>query len=189
MYRDHCYNSIPNYQETIQLLSRSPHSLVSLDRIIQFPFTSSSTLNTTTSNELVEKSQEELTKQTERRKEATRRLQEQAARQRLEKQERQQEELTVFGQLRSEEASLGKSEWDKKLKEYGFSGKGDLEEYLKKLEKSLERARNKELGIEEPENKVSINHGVFTLLLRERLKTGHSRVFDSERIRNHLRSL
>jgi len=40
------------------------------------------------------------------------------------------------------------------LKEFGFDSVQDLDEYLKKIEKSLTRARNKELGIEEVESKV-----------------------------------
>lgn len=41
MYREHCYNASPSYQESIQSLSLDPNRIVQQDRIIQFPFTSS----------------------------------------------------------------------------------------------------------------------------------------------------
>ncbi|GAA6016342.1 hypothetical protein JCM11491_006824 [Sporobolomyces phaffii] len=145
MYRDHCYNSVPDYHSTISKLARNPKGIVAIDRIIQFPFTSVSGPE--------EKTEEELVKQAERRKEATRRLQEQAAKQRTEKMERQQEELSVFGQLKASQQTLTKPEYDAKLKEYGFDSDRDLVEYLNKVEKSLTKARNKELGITEDENK------------------------------------
>lgn len=49
--------------------------------------------------------------------------------------------------------------WDvalsqKRLAEYGFTSSEDLDQYLKKIDKSLTRARNKDLGIIEEDNKV-----------------------------------
>lgn len=44
----------------------------------------------------------------------------------------------------------------KRLKAAGFSSTEDLDEYLKKIEKSLQRARNKELGVDENEGKVRL---------------------------------
>lgn len=43
----------------------------------------------------------------------------------------------------------------RRLREAGFDSHEDLEEYLNKIEKSLTRAKNKELGIEE-ESKASL---------------------------------
>jgi len=51
------------------------------------------------------------------------------------------------------------------LKEFGFDSIEDLDEYLKKIEKSLIRARNKELGIEQVESKVTnFTHSLFPSL-------------------------
>jgi len=105
MYRDHCYNSSPSYQESIQSFSSHPNRIVQQDRIVQFPFHSSNTANE-------EKSEEDLLRQVERRKEATKRLQEQAVKQRTEKIERQQEEMKVFGELRSEQSTMSKINYD-----------------------------------------------------------------------------
>lgn len=43
----------------------------------------------------------------------------------------------------------------KRLKDAGFTSTEDLDEYCAKIEKSLQRARNKDLGIEENDSKVS----------------------------------
>ncbi|GAA6061978.1 hypothetical protein JCM10212_005222 [Sporobolomyces blumeae] len=143
MYRDHCYNATPDYATAIRSFS-TPNEIVSKDRIVQFPFVSPV---------YEEKTEEELQKLADRKKEAARRLQEQAAKQRADKMERQQEELVVFGELKAQQAGMSKADFAKKLKDYGFSSIEDLDEYLKKTEKSLTRARNKELGIDETENK------------------------------------
>lgn len=41
-----------------------------------------------------------------------------------------------------------------RLKNQGFKDEADLDDILKKLDTSIKRARNKELGIEETEEKV-----------------------------------
>jgi actin-related protein 5 len=46
------------------------------------------------------------------------------------------------------------SRTQKRLKEAGFTSTEDLDEYCIKIEKSLQRARNKDLGIQEEESKV-----------------------------------
>lgn len=38
----------------------------------------------------------------------------------------------------------------------------DLDEYLKKIERSLQKARNKELGVDENEGKVSLSLKFFS---------------------------
>lgn len=74
MYRDHSYFA-KDYTSEIRALA-DPRALAAADRIIQFPFTP-----------LVveEKTEEELARVAEKKKEAGRRLQEQGVRQRLEK--------------------------------------------------------------------------------------------------------
>jgi actin-related protein 5 len=42
------------------------------------------------------------------------------------------------------------------LKEAGFDNEADLDSTIKKLEASIQRARNKELGIDETDDKVRI---------------------------------
>ncbi|BGP34011.1 Actin-related protein 5 [Rhodotorula toruloides] len=144
IYREHCYHALPSYASVLADLAASPHNLVAQDRIIQFPFIP------TTANEQTE---EDLERQKRKREEATQRLRETAAKQRQEKLERQQEEMIAFTELRDARTTTSKPDYERRLKDAGFSSTSDLEEYLKKLDKSLTRARNKELGIEEQENK------------------------------------
>ncbi|GAA5878506.1 hypothetical protein JCM8547_008434 [Rhodosporidiobolus lusitaniae] len=139
MYRDHCYHADAPYPTTLHSLS-SPLSIVAADRILQFPFVS------TAANEQTE---EELARRAQKRQEATQRLKEHAAKQREEKLERQQEELIAFGELKEQRASMPKPEYERRLQETGFESHADLEDYLKKIQKSVTRAKNKELGIED----------------------------------------
>ncbi|BGP57001.1 hypothetical protein JCM8202_004564 [Rhodotorula sphaerocarpa] len=145
MYRDHSYHAAPSYAAHLADLASSPQALVAEDRTVQFPFVAG--VGST------EKTEEELENQKRKREEATKRLKEQAARQRQEKLERHQEELVAFTELHEARGTVTKVEYDQKLRAAGFSSLADLEDYLKKIEKSLTRARNRELGIDDSENK------------------------------------
>ncbi|GAA5828929.1 hypothetical protein JCM3770_003524, partial [Rhodotorula araucariae] len=142
IYREHCYHATPSYASALDGL-QTPHDIVAADRIVQFPFVAV---------QAHEQTEEEARAQAEKRAEATRRLKETAARQRQEKLERQQEELVAFTALQEARATTPKADYERRLKDAGFSSAADLDDYLKKLDKSLTRARNRELGIEE-ENK------------------------------------
>ncbi|POY73163.1 hypothetical protein BMF94_3793 [Rhodotorula taiwanensis] len=148
MYRDHSYHAVPSYASHLARLASSPQVIVAEDRTIQFPFVAGMGAQ--------EKTAADLEAQQKRREEATKRLKEQAARQRQEKLERQQEELVAFTELHEARGTVSKLEYDQKLRAAGFSSLPDLEDYLKKLEKSLTRARNRELGIDESENKEGL---------------------------------
>ncbi|KAK4704497.1 actin-related protein 5, partial [Phenoliferia sp. Uapishka_3] len=143
MYKSHCYYA-SDYTSEIRSFS-NPRNLSASDRVIQFPFAAVFT---------EEKTEEELERVAEKKKEAGRRLQEQSARQRLEKLVRSEEELSAFSELRKSKGVGKKVDYDKRLKAAGFDNTDDLDAYLKKLEKTLQRARNKELGIDENEGKV-----------------------------------
>ncbi|GAA5840624.1 hypothetical protein JCM9279_007385 [Rhodotorula babjevae] len=142
IYRTHAYHATPSYASTLTTLT-TPRALVDLDRIVQFPYVAV---------QAHEQTEEEARAQMEKRAEATRRLKETAARQRSEKLERQQEELVAFTALQEARPTTSKVDYERRLKDAGFSSSADLDDYLKKLNKSLTRARNRELGIEE-ENK------------------------------------
>ncbi|BGP18453.1 Actin-related protein 5 [Rhodosporidiobolus nylandii] len=139
IYRTHCSHSPSSYLPTLHSLS-NPRAIVAADRIVQFPYAS-------TGAEAV--TQEEVERREQRKRDAAERLRDTARRQREEKLERQQEELITFGELRDAKANLPKAEYDRRLREAGFEDFKDLDEYLKKIQKSVTRARNKEMGIEE----------------------------------------
>ncbi|KAF3910408.1 Centractin [Dactylellina cionopaga] len=112
------------------------------DRVIQFPFT-----------EIIkeQKSEEELARIAERRKESGRRLQEQAAKMRLEKLKKKEEELIYYQHLLERGKTETKKNYSRVLENEGFRDEGQLEKRIKELEKSIRRSRNKDLGIEEEE--------------------------------------
>ncbi|GAA6012257.1 hypothetical protein JCM10207_002780 [Rhodosporidiobolus poonsookiae] len=139
IYRAHCYHSAYPYSSSLERL-KSAHAIVGEDRIVQFPFASA------LGHEVTE---EDIARREQRRKEAVERLKEQGKKQREEKLERHQSELVAFSELRDLRPTLPKPEYERRLAEAGFESTKDLEDYLKKIEKSVTRARNKELGIEE----------------------------------------
>ncbi|GBC10521.1 hypothetical protein RclHR1_00970022 [Rhizophagus clarus] len=113
------------------------------DRIIQFPYVPPAN----------EKTEEELARQEERRQEQARRLKEQAAKLRIQKLKDLENNLEAYVQLKESRSSMKKSEWISRLKENRIDNEADLDEIILKTEKSVQRARNKLLGIDEVEIK------------------------------------
>jgi actin-related protein 5 len=108
IYKSHSYHAT-DYPAELRALADA-RNLAAADRTIQFPFA----LATST-----EQTEEELARQLEKRKESGRRLQEQAAKQRLERMGKQEEELRVFGEVRDSKASLSKVDFEVSDEELG----------------------------------------------------------------------
>ncbi|KAG0159661.1 hypothetical protein PDIDSM_7184 [Penicillium digitatum] len=98
-----------------------------------------------------EKTEEELARIAERKKESGRRLQEQAARMRLEKLVKKEQELEYWKDLQSNLANETKKEIRRILEAEDLKDEAALEKLIRELEKSIKRSRNKDLGIEETE--------------------------------------
>ncbi|KAL9615283.1 MAG: hypothetical protein Q9167_000254 [Letrouitia subvulpina] len=138
MIRQHCYIS-RNYDKDLRsFLDWS--GLEERDRVIQYPF-----------NEqvVVEKSEEELAKIAERKRESGRRLQEQAAKMRLEKLIRKEQTLDYYKNLQQKLSNQTKKEVKRLLDEDEFKDETQLDKTIKELEKSVRKARNKDVGITE----------------------------------------
>ncbi|CAG8761862.1 26539_t:CDS:10, partial [Dentiscutata erythropus] len=148
-----------------------PNKFAEKDRIIQFPYVPPAN----------EKSEEELARAEERRQEQARRLKEQAAKLRHQKVCIHQElcvylkvklqkynesnfnffnklkdlenTLEFYMEIKTSKSSMKKAEFIAKLKENRISDEAELDEIIQKTEKSVQRARNKLLGIEEVEIK------------------------------------
>lgn len=135
MVREHCYvahnydTEIKGYLDWTGLEDR--------DHIIQYPFTE---------HVVVEKSEEELARIAERKREGGRRLQEQAAKMRLEKLIRKEQELEYYKQLQQRLPSQTKKEVKRLLDEDEFKDEAQLDKVIKELEKSVRKARNKDVG-------------------------------------------
>ena len=137
--REHCYVSQNFDKDVRQYLDWS--GLEDRDHIIQYPFTE---------HLVVEKSEEELAKIAERKKEGGRRLQEQAAKMRLEKLVQKEQELEYYKELQQRLEGQTKKEIKRLLDEDEFRDENQLDKMIKEMEKSVRKARNKDLGVPDP---------------------------------------
>jgi actin-related protein 5 len=136
----HCYVSQDYDRELSGYLDWT--GLEDRDHVIQYPFTEPV---------VIEKTEEELARIAERKKESGRRLQEQAAKMRLEKLVKKEQELEYWKDLQSSLAFETKKETRRILEAEDLKDEAQLERMIRELEKSIKRSRNKDLGIEETE--------------------------------------
>ncbi|KAL8849313.1 MAG: hypothetical protein Q9221_005723 [Calogaya cf. arnoldii] len=139
MVRNHCYISQDYDREVSSFLDWS--GLEDRDHVIQYPFTE---------QVIIEKSEEELARIAERKREGGRRLQEQAAKMRLEKLVRKEQTLEYYKSLQEQLANQTKKEIKRLLDEDEFKDEAQLERTIQDLEKSIRKARNRDVG--GPEN-------------------------------------
>lgn len=134
--REHCYVSQDFEKEMQCFLDWT--GLEDRDHIIQFPFTE---------HMVIEKSEEELARIAERKREGGRRLQEQAAKMRLEKLVQKEQELEYYKDLQQRLVGQTKKETKRLLDEDEFKDEAQLDKMIKDMEKSVRKARNKDLGV------------------------------------------
>ncbi|CDS05618.1 hypothetical protein LRAMOSA08146 [Lichtheimia ramosa] len=132
-----------DYQEALKKIENRD-TFGEYDRIVQFPYTPPV---------IEEKTEEELARQAAKKEENARRLREAAAKSRLEKLVRREQEFEAFTELKNSRSIMNKKEWLARLKEAGFKDEADLDDTIKQTDAAIQRARNKELGIEENEEK------------------------------------
>lgn len=139
MVREHCYVSQNFDREMKTFLDWT--GLEDRDHVVQYPFTE---------HVVVEKSEEELARIAERKRLGGIRLQEQAARMRLEKLVKKEQELEYYKDLQQRLERQTKKEIRRLLDDDEFRDEAQLEKTIKELEKSVRKARNKDLGNDEP---------------------------------------
>lgn len=136
LIRDHCYISTDYQNELRGYLDWS--GLEDRDHIIQYPFTEQI---------VIEKSEEDLAKIAERKREGGRRLQEQAAKMRLEKLIKKENDLEYYKGLQQRIlVAPTKKEVKRLLEEDEMKDEAYLERTIKDLDKSVRKARNKDVG-------------------------------------------
>ena len=135
MVREHCYVSQDYDSEVKSYLDWS--GLEDRDHVIQYPYVE---------HAIIEKTEEELARIAERKKESGRRLQEQAAKMRLEKLVRKEQELEYYKDLQQRLGAQTKKEVKRLLDEDEFKDEAQLDKTIKELEKSIRKARNKDVG-------------------------------------------
>lgn len=152
MLRDYCYvsndfdNELKGYLDWTGLEDR--------DIVIQYPFTE---------EVIVQKSEEELARIAERKKESGRRLQEQAARLRLERLVKKENDLEYYKRLHTKlENETTKKEIRRQLDSHDLKDEAELEKIMRELEKSIKKARTKDVG-GDPEQEEE-NPPVFDLI-------------------------
>ena len=151
MVRQHCYISNDFDNEMRHFLDWT--GLEERDHIVQYPYSEPV---------VVEKSEEELARIAERKREGGRRLQEQAAKMRLEKLVRKEQELEYYKDLQNKLLNQTKKEVKRLLDEDEFKDETQLDKTIKDLEKSVRKARNKDVG--GPENPEEEAVATFPLL-------------------------
>jgi len=151
LVREHCYISQDYDNEMHHYLDWT--GLEERDHLIQYPFTE---------HVVVEKTEEELAKIAERKKESGRRLQEQAAKMRLDKLVRKEQELDYYKDIMRQVNEATKKEAKRLLDEDEFKDEAQLDRTVKDLEKSIRKARSKDVG--GPENPEEEEEQTFPLL-------------------------
>ncbi|KAF8680469.1 Actin-like ATPase protein [Rhizoctonia solani] len=142
----------PDYNEKLRELA-DPEKMQEADRIVQFPYVAP--------NE-TEKTEEELARQAEKKREAGRRLQEMATQKRLEKLAQKEKDLEDLQALREWKFKEKKSDFMYRLRMEGLDGEEMLESTIKKLDNDIKKARKKDAG--ELEEEPQQEEPVFPLL-------------------------
>lgn len=133
--RDFCYVSTDYDRDLRTYLDWT--GLEDRERIVQYPYTE---------EVVVQKTEEELARIAERKKESGRRLQEQAAKMRLERLMKKERELEYYKSVQTQIAEQPKKEAKRLLDEAEVKDEAALERLVRDLEKSIRRARQKDLG-------------------------------------------
>lgn len=143
MVREHCYLSRDYDNELRTYLDWT--GLEDRERIIQYPYTE---------EVIVRKTEEELAKIAERKKESGRRLQEQAAKMRLERLMKKEQELEYYKDVQRRLVDQNKKETKRILDDAEVKDEAHLAKLVKELEGSIKRARQKDLGGDIEEEQV-----------------------------------
>lgn len=144
MVRDFCYVSLDYDQEVASFMDWT--GLEDRERIIQYPYTE---------EVIVQKTEEELARIAERKKESGRRLQEQAAKMRLERLMKKEQELEYYKDVQRRIADQNKKETKRLLDEAEVKDEAGLERMIRELEKTIKKARTKDLGGEQEEEQAA----------------------------------
>lgn len=146
MIRDHFYVS-KNYDEEIKNYLDWT-GLEDRDVVIQYPYTE---------EVVVQKTEEELARIAERKKESGRRLQQQAAKMRLEKLMKKEQDLEYYKNLQAKLVDETKKEIRRQLDSHEIKDENQLDKIVKELEKSIKKARTKDVGGDPEEDQEQPN--------------------------------
>ncbi|KAK3987849.1 putative actin-related protein 5, partial [Cladorrhinum sp. PSN332] len=140
MVRDFCYVSLDYDKELSQFMEWT--GLEDRERIVQYPYTE---------EVIIQKTEEELARIAERKKESGRRLQEQAAKMRLERLMKKEQELEYYKDVQRRLVDQNKKETKRILDDAEVKDEAHLDRIVRELEKTIKKARTKDLGGEQEE--------------------------------------
>ncbi|KKA29299.1 hypothetical protein TD95_005408 [Thielaviopsis punctulata] len=140
MLRDFGYISTDYDNELAHYLDWT--GLEDRDIVVQYPYTE---------EVVIQKSEEELARIAERKKESGRRLQEQAAKMRLEKLMQKERQLDEYKKLHTMLQEANKKDTKRLLDEYELKDETQLERIIRDLDKAVRKARTKDVGGDEEE--------------------------------------
>lgn len=146
MYHDYCYVS-PDYNHDINNYL-TLENLENKNKIIEVPFTEI---------QQVQKTEEELKLQAEKRKETGKRLQEQAKQRRIEKLVQKEEEFQYYSQLKEQLENQPKRSVLSILQNAGFDDEKDFKKYLYNLQRSLSKSKDIDFGDEDDAEENNTN--------------------------------
>ncbi|KAK8052070.1 putative ARP5-Actin-related protein [Apiospora rasikravindrae] len=152
MLKDHGYVSKAFDDEIRSYLDWT--GLEDRDIVTQYPYTE---------EVVIQKSEEELARIAERKKESGRRLQEQAAKMRLEKLMRKEQELEYYKKLQEKIADSNKKDTKRLLDAEDMKDEAALERAIKELEKSVKKARTKDVGGDPEEEQEAPNFDLLDI--------------------------
>lgn len=135
MIKDYCYMSPDFNSELSGYLEWT--GLEDRDVVIQYPYTE---------EVVIQKSEEELARIAERKKESGRRLQEQAAKMRLEKLMKKEQDLEYYKDLQNKLVDETKKETRRLLDSSDIKDEDQLAKIIKELDKAIRKARTKDVG-------------------------------------------
>lgn len=133
LFKDHSYVLLDYQEEVSHFLDMDV--LEEKDVVVQIPVDISISQDR-------KKTEEEILKQSEKRREQGKRLQEQAQQKRLEKLAQKQEEYDYYSTYKQDFENLSPQELQAKLEADGFDDLNDFNKYYTSLEKTIKKANN-----------------------------------------------
>lgn len=152
MYRDYSYVATDFAAELESMLTME--QLETKNVVVEVPFTEVNS---------IQKTEEELRSQAEKRRETGKRLQEQARQRRKEKLQKKEEEYQYYQTIRGQLEDQPKKNVLSTLQNAGFDDEEDFNEYITSLEKTLRRARIPVSDENEEDEKTEPNYDLLNI--------------------------
>lgn len=143
LYRETAYFAIDYPKELAQM--STPEGMAANSKVVQFEYVVP---------EIAQKSEEELARQAEKRREQGRRLQEMQAKQRIEKAAQREAHLAAMQELKASKATMLEEDWQDALLNAEFEDEADLNKSIRNIESAIKKSAKASLDeedvVEEP---------------------------------------